>query len=164
MVGGAAVSASLGIVTVESLSASADDDRSWVLKLEGVGNIWLDSATGLPVIGLQHSWQSVETSVRSLISADGDGRALHVVLTVSDMVEPRPGDDCLTGLQALGNLEAEGGKDVGRIGRQVSIGLDGMVTFPGLHNAEDAVLGRIGVVGDEHLSGATTVDSRADQL
>jgi len=38
------------------------------------------------------------------------------------------------------------------VSRQVAVGLDRVVGFPGLHNTEDAVLGWVGVVGDEHLA------------
>lgn len=87
------------------------------------------------------------------------------MLTVSDMVEPRPGYDCRSGLQSLRNFEVEEGKLVRWIGRrQVSISLDGVVSFPRLHNAPDTVLSWRRVVSDEHLSRTTTVHSSPFEL
>jgi hypothetical protein len=105
-------------------------------------------------------------------SVDLDGGTLHVHLTVSETVKPGPGNDGLSRRKSGRDGELERRKRViGRDGGsretvlEVTLqALDGVVSLPRLHHTPDRVLCGREVVGDDHLSGSSSVDGSSVKL
>ncbi|KAI6769720.1 hypothetical protein HG530_004349 [Fusarium avenaceum] len=89
-------------------------------------------------------------------STNGDGGTVHVHLTVTNLVEPGPGEDGLAGGSVTGNLEVEGGST--SAGAVADVGVDDLPRLTlikgerGLATATTVV----STTGDAHVVGITS--------
>jgi hypothetical protein len=133
--------------------------------LAGVGEfdvITLLSGTAVFNVGDEHVGKSIQEAVRAAGTSDRNGSAVHVHLTVSDLVEPAPGEDVVASSKVLRNREVVLVRDLGigaATGQVSDLVLSRAATLDGLDDLPDRVLGRVQVGGDRDLARATAVDS-----
>jgi hypothetical protein len=128
------------------------------LEVGGVGG-----AAAVADVGDEHVREGVEKARVAGGAGDGDGSALHVHLTVADLVEPAPGENVLASGEILRDVEAVLVGDIGLgVVTHVAGGVLGRAaTLDGLDDLPDGILGGVQVSGDGDLAGATAVDGSA---
>ena len=91
---------------------------------------------------------------------DGDGGAVHVHLSIADLVEPRPRERVVTGCDAFGDrkLKLTGSVAVWILGK-ISSDARWATAFDRVDDLPLAVLARLLVGGEGNLAGASAVDS-----
>ena len=93
---------------------------------------------------------------------DSDGSAVHVHLTVTNAVEPGPGQGVLAGLDTVRDGEVEVGGDlVCLAATDVTLSVDRATTFERLDDHPVGVLGGLALGGQTDLARTTTVSSTA---
>lgn len=89
---------------------------------------------------------------------DLEGSTVHVHLTVSNAVEPSPGERVLAGANAVRNGVVEFGRiSHGSTTRKVTVHVGGAAAFDRLDDHPFGVLGRLQIGGQTDLAGATTM-------
>jgi hypothetical protein len=144
--------------------------RAKILNLgTGLGETDIDAFLGGTAvnIGNEHGWVVSSSLLDNLLLLGGallgaagnsDGCTVHVHFTVTNSVEPGPGESVLASLDVRRHIEVEY-RVV--IAREIAIRLGWAATFVGLDDLPLGVLGRLTVGGQTDLAGATAVDGTA---
>ena len=135
-------------------------------RVTGVGELEVGALGGrasVVDVGSEHVGELVDEALAAAGASDSDGGAVHVHLTVADLVEPSPGKSVLAGSQVGGDLEVVGEGD-GSLGvvTDVAGSVTGRAaTLNGVDDLPDGVAGGGEVGGDGDLARTTTVDGSA---
>jgi hypothetical protein len=104
--------------------------------------VQLEGAAAVANVGDKHGRKAAEVALGRGASSDGDGSAVHVHLTVANVVEPGPGEDGIAGRSIRGDSEGVGALAGGGAVSDVRV---------------DDVPGAASVVGERGLTAATAV-------
>jgi hypothetical protein len=122
------------------------------------------TTSGVGQVGDEHVGKTAEdTADISASTTDLERRAVHVHLTVTELVEPGPREAVLAGRKIFRKRDRDAGKasSVLGIGGKVARGLGRASTDLGEENLPLGVLGRCKARRDGKLAGSTAVDCRA---
>lgn len=131
------------------------------------------SPTTIANVSNEHVWKSVvggRVALSKLIAFGRSGRkadwsAVHVHLTVSDLVEPGPSEGCIS--SGEGGWDGVGigvGVDLTRIIAVVSSDVfHGAATLDGMNDFPDTACGGLEVISDGDLARTTAVDSTTNE-
>ena len=118
-------------------------------------------------VGDEHVGEAAEggRDVAATTAGDGDGSAVHVHLSVADLVEPGPGEGVLASGKVFGhgNIVAVQARSVLDVLGEIARGVGRAATHDGVDDLPLAVLGR-SASGDGELARTATVDGRALEL
>jgi len=108
-------------------------------------------------VGNKHIWKRIKDVVRSTRTANGNWSTVHVHLTVSNSVEPRPDEDSFTRLETVWKCNWD--YHIRVVQTKVANSRYWAATFVRLNNLEDRVLSWRVVIGDGDLTRTAAVDS-----
>lgn len=116
-------------------------------------------------VGNEHVGEAAEDGrdIAVTTAGDSDGGAVHVHLSVADLVEPGPGEGVLARgeISGKGNIVGVEALCVVGVLREISRSVGRAATHDSVDDLPLAVLGRSGVGGDGELARTATVDGGA---